>query len=96
MDGPDGRTRVRRDWRSTLATLKLAQPGQRWHNVATSQCSWQAVVCKACNTAVSGKEYLMDWSYQESCPCRPLSARSLALVLTFMLAPFCNVGELCE
>ena len=31
-----------------------------------------------------GKEYLMNCSCQESCPCRPLAAQSLALVIAFM------------
>ena len=73
--------------------LRLSMPGSAGPR-ATCWCSWQAVVQRAANTTVPGKRYLMGCSCQESCPCRPLVARSLSLVLRCVLPPSCAAGEL--
>ena len=95
LDGPDGGAWVRRGQRTTPAT-QAAHPGQRWPTRDLSRCYWQAVVAKQSNTTVPGKEYLLDWRCQVSCPCRSLAARSRALVLTCVLAPSRAAGGLID
>ena len=75
--------------------LKLPIPGSAGSS-APLWCSRQAVVFKACNTVVPAKEYILDWSWQESCPCRLLGTRSRVLVHAFIFAPADAAGELSE
>ena len=85
LDDSGEGTWVSRDHRTTPAT-QAAHPGQRWAKrdlcVLLPGCDSQP--CSYCSSRDPGKEYLMNCSCQESCPCRPLAAQSLALVIAFM------------
>ena len=82
-----------RDHRTSTPATQAAHPRQRWAKRDLCDCvlllasSHEAVTLSALlilQFPLPGKEYLMNCSCQESCPCRPLAAQSLALVIAIM------------